>query len=103
MLLYFFLFSSPDEEDSRPCSPIQSDTEFETNKRPGGANAADQSADSSSGVQQSWRWGELPSPPPKPSGASVPTGNTSSDDEATKQQDNGEHHFCQYLSLKGVF
>lgn len=84
---------SPDEEDSRPCSPIQSDTEFETNKRTAAANVSGPSADSSSGVPQSWRWGELPSPPPKQSGAGAAdrTASTSSDDEVAKQQDNGEH------------
>ncbi|XP_034252900.1 phosphatidate phosphatase LPIN3 isoform X3 [Thrips palmi] len=93
--------NSPDEEDSRPCSPIQSDTEFETNKRPGGVNASGPSADSASGVPQSWRWGELPSPPPKQSGAGADrTANTSSDDEVAKQQDNAA---AQKSMLSGMF
>ncbi|KAJ1532045.1 hypothetical protein ONE63_000676 [Megalurothrips usitatus] len=83
--------NSPDEEDSRPSSPIQSDTEFETNKRPSGVNATDSASDNGSGAPQSWRWGELPSPPPKSNTGGAPdhTASTSSDDEA-KQQDNGE-------------
>ncbi|KAK3925644.1 Phosphatidate phosphatase LPIN3 [Frankliniella fusca] len=88
-LLKFF----PDEEDSRPSSPVQSDTEFETHKRPGSAGSGP-SADLPSGVTQSWRWGELPSPPPKSTtagtGSPDRTASTSSDDEAAKQQDNGK-------------
>ncbi|KAE8745929.1 hypothetical protein FOCC_FOCC007446 [Frankliniella occidentalis] len=85
--------NSPDEEDSRPCSPVQSDTEFETHKRPGSAGGG-HSADPSSGVTQSWRWGELPSPPPKATGTGAGSpdraDNPSSYDEATKQQDSGK-------------
>lgn len=44
-------------------------------------------------MPQSWRWGELPSPPPKPCGNSGVdhTASTSSDDEAIKQQDSGKY------------
>lgn len=48
-------------KDSRPCSPVQSDTEFEVRKiiQEGSEREDDKSH------QQSWRWGELPSPPPE--------------------------------------
>ncbi|KAJ1532044.1 hypothetical protein ONE63_000676 [Megalurothrips usitatus] len=93
--------NSPDEEDSRPSSPIQSDTEFETNKRPSGVNATDSASDNGSGAPQSWRWGELPSPPPKSNTGGAPdhTASTSSDDEA-KQQDNAA---AQKSMLSGMF
>ncbi|XP_052124373.1 phosphatidate phosphatase LPIN3 isoform X2 [Frankliniella occidentalis] len=98
-LLKFF----PDEEDSRPCSPVQSDTEFETHKRPGSAGGG-HSADPSSGVTQSWRWGELPSPPPKATGTGAGSpdraDNPSSYDEATKQQDSAA---AQKSMLSGMF
>lgn len=45
-------------QDSRPCSPVQSDTEFEMRKiTQEGTEGEDKSH------QQSWRWGELPSLP----------------------------------------
>lgn len=49
-------------KDSRPSSPVQSDTEFEVRKiTQEGSEREDDKAH-----QQSWRWGELPSPPPEP-------------------------------------
>lgn len=49
-------------QDSRSCSPVQSDTEFEMRKiTQEGSEIEDDKSH-----QQSWRWGELPSPPPEP-------------------------------------
>ncbi|XP_044020662.1 phosphatidate phosphatase LPIN1 isoform X3 [Aphidius gifuensis] len=47
--------------DSRPSSPVQSDTEFEMRKIQQEGKDRD---DDNKTHQQSWRWGELPSPPP---------------------------------------
>ncbi|XP_011171281.1 phosphatidate phosphatase LPIN3 isoform X3 [Solenopsis invicta] len=60
----FHFFSDSEvtkNKDSRPCSPVQSDTEFEVRKiiQEGSEREDDK------GHQQSWRWGELPSPPPE--------------------------------------
>ncbi|XP_069692071.1 phosphatidate phosphatase LPIN2 isoform X3 [Periplaneta americana] len=53
--------------DSRPCSPVQSDTEFEMNRQSKAVDAAEEEGPGKSSLQgQSWRWGELPSPPPRP-------------------------------------
>ena len=49
-------------KDSRPCSPVQSDTEFEVRK----ITQESSEREDDKGHQQSWRWGELPSPPPEP-------------------------------------
>ncbi|XP_044597606.1 phosphatidate phosphatase LPIN2 isoform X2 [Cotesia glomerata] len=48
--------------DSRPCSPVQSDTEFEMRKIEQQREEGKEHEDDKS-HQQSWRWGELPSPP----------------------------------------
>ncbi|XP_057328960.1 phosphatidate phosphatase LPIN2 isoform X2 [Microplitis mediator] len=48
--------------DSRPCSPVQSDTEFEMRKIEQQREEVKEREDDKS-HQQSWRWGELPSPP----------------------------------------
>ncbi|XP_043524023.1 phosphatidate phosphatase LPIN2 [Frieseomelitta varia] len=61
----FHFFSDTEvtkNQDSRPCSPVQSDTEFEMRKitQEGTEREEDKSH------QQSWRWGELPSLPPEP-------------------------------------
>ncbi|XP_076183759.1 phosphatidate phosphatase LPIN isoform X2 [Ptiloglossa arizonensis] len=57
----FHFFSDTEvtkNQDSRPCSPVQSDTEFEMRKiTQEGTEGEDKSH------QQSWRWGELPSLP----------------------------------------
>ncbi|XP_046823920.1 phosphatidate phosphatase LPIN2 isoform X5 [Vespa crabro] len=59
----FHFFSDTEitkNQDSRPCSPVQSDTEFEMRKiTQEGSEQEDDKAH-----QQSWKWGELPSPPP---------------------------------------
>jgi hypothetical protein len=47
------------DKDSRPNSPVQSDTEFEVQKITQESNVGED--EKSHG--QSWRWGELPSPP----------------------------------------
>lgn len=49
-------------KDSRSCSPVQSDTEFEVRK----ITQESSEREDDKGHQQSWRWGELPSPPPEP-------------------------------------
>ncbi|XP_043672926.1 phosphatidate phosphatase LPIN3 isoform X1 [Vespula pensylvanica] len=58
----FHFFSDTEitkNQDSRPCSPVQSDTEFEMRKiTQEGSEQEDDKAH-----QQSWKWGELPSPP----------------------------------------
>lgn len=56
-----FLFYPKRNRDSRPCSPVQSDTEFEMRK----IQQEGKERDEGKSHQQSWRWGELPSPPPE--------------------------------------
>ncbi|EZA58410.1 Phosphatidate phosphatase LPIN2 [Ooceraea biroi] len=61
----FHFFSDSEvtkNKDSRPSSPVQSDTEFEMRKITQDDNEREDDKDH----QQSWRWGELPSPPPEP-------------------------------------
>ncbi|XP_011250881.1 phosphatidate phosphatase LPIN2 isoform X1 [Camponotus floridanus] len=61
----FHFFSDSEitkNKDSRSCSPIQSDTEFEVRK----ITQEGSEREDDKGHQQSWRWGELPSPPPEP-------------------------------------
>ncbi|XP_076685332.1 phosphatidate phosphatase LPIN isoform X2 [Andrena cerasifolii] len=60
----FHFFSDTEvtkNQDSRPCSPVQSDTEFEMRKitQEGSGCEEDKSH------QQSWKWGELPNLPPE--------------------------------------
>lgn len=60
----FFLkicFIEKRNRDSRPSSPVQSDTEFEIRK----IQQEGKERDDDKTHQQSWRWGELPSPPPE--------------------------------------
>lgn len=53
-------FFSTSNRESRSRSPVQSDTEFEIRKlSEDRAEIEDEKSH-----QQSWRWGELPSPPP---------------------------------------
>ncbi|PSN48263.1 hypothetical protein C0J52_03024 [Blattella germanica] len=53
--------------DSRPCSPVQSDTEFEIKRQSKTVDAGEEEITGKAGLHsQSWRWGELPSPPPRP-------------------------------------
>ncbi|XP_043284096.1 phosphatidate phosphatase LPIN3 isoform X2 [Venturia canescens] len=59
----FHFFSDTEvtkNRDSRPSSPVQSDTEFEMRKIEQQGNELEDEKTH----QQSWRWGELPSPPP---------------------------------------
>ncbi|XP_051163816.1 phosphatidate phosphatase LPIN2 isoform X2 [Leptopilina boulardi] len=59
----FHFFSDTEvtkNRDSRPCSPVQSDSEFEVRK----ITLETTDLDDDKSHQQSWRWGELPSPPP---------------------------------------
>ncbi|XP_067008392.2 phosphatidate phosphatase LPIN3 isoform X2 [Anabrus simplex] len=87
--------------DSRPCSPVQSDTEFEMSRHSKAVGTEDDDDPTKSihgQLQQSWRWGELPSPPPRQLlSAQTPRGSakkeavpseilSSSDEEASKQQ-----------------
>ncbi|XP_018313852.1 phosphatidate phosphatase LPIN3 isoform X3 [Mycetomoellerius zeteki] len=61
----FHFFSDSEvtkNKDSRPSSPVQSDTEFEVRK----ITQEGSEREDDKGHQQSWRWGELPSPPPEP-------------------------------------
>ncbi|XP_015186582.1 PREDICTED: phosphatidate phosphatase LPIN3 isoform X2 [Polistes dominula] len=60
----FHFFSDTEitkNQDSRPCSPIQSDTEFEMRKIT--QESCEQEDDKAH--QQSWKWGELPNLPPE--------------------------------------
>ncbi|PNF27253.1 hypothetical protein B7P43_G05319 [Cryptotermes secundus] len=53
--------------DSRPSSPVQSDTEFEINRQSKAVGPTEEEEAGKSALHgQSWRWGELPSPPPRP-------------------------------------
>ncbi|XP_011869441.1 PREDICTED: phosphatidate phosphatase LPIN3 isoform X3 [Vollenhovia emeryi] len=81
----FHFFSDSEvtkNKDSRPSSPVQSDTEFEVRKiTQEGSEREDDKAH-----QQSWRWGELPSPPPEP--AHMSHRNSLSSLAATNQPNN---------------
>ncbi|XP_034938533.1 phosphatidate phosphatase LPIN2 isoform X2 [Chelonus insularis] len=60
----FHFFSDTEitkNRDSRPCSPVQSDTEFEMRK----IEQDSKEMNEDKRHRQSWRWGELPSPPPE--------------------------------------
>jgi len=97
----YFVYSP---RDSRPCSPVQSDTEFEINRQSKAVGVAEEGETGKSALHgQSWRWGELPSPPPRPLltsqgsrtslskmelAATEPI--SSSDDEGNKKQQEGE-------------
>lgn len=61
-MFFFFTFYLKRNRDSRPCSPVQSDTEFEMRKIEQQREEGKEREDDKS-HQQSWRWGELPSPP----------------------------------------
>lgn len=54
------VFAVKRNRDSRPSSPVQSDTEFEVRKK---TQKNDEDAESEESHPQSWRWGELPTPP----------------------------------------
>ncbi|XP_012541918.1 phosphatidate phosphatase LPIN2 isoform X2 [Monomorium pharaonis] len=61
----FHFFSDSEvtkNKESRSSSPVQSDTEFEVRK----ITQEGSEREDDKGHQQSWRWGELPSPPPEP-------------------------------------
>ena len=46
---------------------MQSDTEFEMKRQSKAVEVGEEEAVGKAGLQgQSWRWGELPSPPPRP-------------------------------------
>ncbi|XP_011141713.1 phosphatidate phosphatase LPIN3 isoform X3 [Harpegnathos saltator] len=96
----FHFFSDTEvtkNQESRPSSPVQSDTEFEMRKitQEGSEMEDDKSH------QQSWRWGELPSPPPEPAHmshrnslsssatASQPNNNGKAVDEEDTESGNG--------------
>jgi len=90
--------------DSRPCSPVQSDTEFEINRQSKAVGVVEEGETGKSALHgQSWRWGELPSPPPRPLLTSqgsrtslskmelaVTEPVSSSDEEGNKKQQEGE-------------
>ncbi|XP_014473669.1 PREDICTED: phosphatidate phosphatase LPIN1 isoform X2 [Dinoponera quadriceps] len=92
----FHFFSDTEvtkNQESRPSSPVQSDTEFEMRKitQEGSEREDDKSH------QQSWRWGELPSPPPEPAHMSHRNSLSSS---ATASQPNNDAHRSM---LSGMF
>ncbi|XP_032679926.1 phosphatidate phosphatase LPIN2 isoform X2 [Odontomachus brunneus] len=92
----FHFFSDTEvtkNQESRPSSPVQSDTEFEMRKitQEGSEREDDKSH------QQSWRWGELPSPPPEPAHMSHRNSLSSS---ATANQPNNNAHRSM---LSGMF
>jgi phosphatidate phosphatase LPIN len=90
--------------DSRSCSPVQSDTEFEINRQSKAVSVAEEGETGKLALHgQSWRWGELPSPPPRSlltsqgSRTSLskmelvgPEPISSSDEEGNKKQQEGE-------------
>lgn len=87
-----FLFFSP---ESRPCSPIVSDTEIEQRRH------EEESHTSPSVVSQSWKWGELPSPIVRSQQASKSNVEMEQPDEdAMKKQQQEE---AQRSMLSGMF
>jgi phosphatidate phosphatase LPIN len=105
VLDFFFVHCVHSPHDSRPSSPVQSDTEFEMNRQSKAVGAEEEEETRKSALHgQSWRWGELPSPLPRPlltshsSQMSVnaveltdPEPVLSSDREGHKRQQEGEH------------
>lgn len=92
----FHFFSDTEvtkNQDSRPCSPVQSDTEFEMRKI-----TQDNTEGEDKSLQQSWRWGELPSLPPETAHASHRNSLNSSN--AVNQPNNTEAHRSM---LSGMF
>nr|XP_012149334.1 PREDICTED: phosphatidate phosphatase LPIN3 isoform X2 [Megachile rotundata] len=93
----FHFFSDTEvtkNQDSRPCSPVQSDTEFEMRKiTQEGAEREEEKSH-----QQSWRWGELPSLPPESTHPSHRSSMSSS--SAVNQPNNTEAHRSM---LSGMF
>ncbi|XP_015587239.1 phosphatidate phosphatase LPIN3 isoform X2 [Cephus cinctus] len=93
----FHFFSDTEvtkNRDSRPSSPVQSDTEFEMRK----ITQEGKDMEDDKGHQQSWRWGELPSPPPESAHASHRNSLNSS--AATAQPNDPEAHRSM---LSGMF
>ncbi|XP_023288607.1 phosphatidate phosphatase LPIN1 isoform X2 [Orussus abietinus] len=99
----FHFFSDTEvtkNRDSRPCSPVQSDTEFEMRK----ITQEDEERDGEKSHQQSWRWGELPSPPPESSHSShrnsmnSSTAVTQSNDKAHRSMLSGMFSFMKKTS-----
>ncbi|XP_017790843.1 PREDICTED: phosphatidate phosphatase LPIN3 isoform X2 [Habropoda laboriosa] len=93
----FHFFSDTEvtkNQDSRPCSPVQSDTEFEMRKIT--QEGAEREEDKNH--QQSWRWGELPSLPPESTHA--PHRNSLNSPGAVNQPNNTEAHRSM---LSGMF
>ncbi|XP_076247432.1 phosphatidate phosphatase LPIN [Calliopsis andreniformis] len=92
----FHFFSDTEvtkNQDSRPCSPVQSDTEFEMRKiTQEGTEGEDK------GHQQSWKWGELPNLPPEPTHA--PLRNSMNSSANDNQSNNTEAHRSM---LSGMF
>ncbi|XP_049813990.1 phosphatidate phosphatase LPIN2 isoform X2 [Schistocerca nitens] len=98
-------------QDSRPSSPVQSDTEYEVNRQSKGVSTEGCLSQDEHGVmQQSWRWGELPSPPARSLSTQSPRVMTkekpdlepvsSSDEDVQKQQ---QAEAAQRSMLSGMF
>uniref|UniRef100_A0A6M2DQE0 LNS2/PITP domain-containing protein n=1 Tax=Xenopsylla cheopis TaxID=163159 RepID=A0A6M2DQE0_XENCH len=64
--------SAQSPRGSRPCTPVQSDTEFEMSQRHIQTENNAASSRGESVQHQSWLWGELPSPPPKSVSQQIP-------------------------------
>lgn len=85
----FHFFSDTEvtkNQDSRPCSPVQSDTEFEMRK----ITQEDTEREDDKSHQQSWRWGELPSLPPD--STHTPHRNSLNSSKAVNQPNSMEAH-----------
>lgn len=67
--------------ESRPSSPIASDTELEQRRH------HENDVEDAEAAPQSWKWGELPSPPPRPSSASGKMMTSTAEEEAAKKQE----------------
>ncbi|KAG7199497.1 hypothetical protein KM043_014116 [Ampulex compressa] len=93
----FHFFSDTEvtkNQESRPSSPVQSDTEFEMRK----INQEGNGHEEDKAHQQSWRWGELPSPPPE--SAHVSHRNSLNSSVAATQSNDTEAHRSM---LSGMF
>ncbi|KAK3863213.1 hypothetical protein Pcinc_030987 [Petrolisthes cinctipes] len=76
----------PSQSNSRPATPIKSDTEYEVERQRACADSAEGSSQTDDTKWQ-WVWGELPTPPPKtPTRSTPPSKNGGSSEHASGEK-----------------